>query len=216
MKSGTGDDPFADPFEEDETGEIEENETTTEPDGSPADADGSADDPADGAVPEPTSDSTSSAAITAKEPEATAEETETADGSTEPDGDIAADDATETSDDHDGPSDDLPGDAESTAETTSPPDAEAVESSDADAPDDSHIPWVLRRSSVKDDRPNITQFFLRDETDRAERTLRSDVEQILDKDVYTLDLREAAYLVAMEHPEEVAETLRDWGYDYLD
>lgn len=98
-------------------------------------------------------------------------------------------------------------------------DAETTSSTAADStgrPDDTHIPWVLRRSSVKDDRPNITQFFLRDETDRGERGLRSDVEQILDKDVYTLDLREAAYLVAMEHPEEVAETLRDWGYDYLD
>ena len=82
-----------------------------------------------------------------------------------------------------------------------------------DAPD---IPWVLRRSSVKADRPNVTQFFLRDETDRAERRFQSDVEDILDADVYTLDLREAAYLVAMRHPEEVAEELLDWGYEYLE
>jgi hypothetical protein len=107
---------------------------------------------------------------------------------------------------------------EATAEPTPESEQASPDSSDTtdDGPDDSHIPWVLRRSSVKDDRPNITQFFLRDETDRAERRLRSDVEEILDKDVYTLDLREAAYLVAMEHPDEVAETLRDWGYEYLD
>ena len=83
-------------------------------------------------------------------------------------------------------------------------------------PRDIEIPWVLRRGSVKDDRPNVTQFFLRDETDTAERRFKNEVEEIIDADVYTLDLREAAYLVAMRHPEEVAEELRAWGYDYLD
>lgn len=39
-------------------------------------------------------------------------------------------------------------------------------------PDASEIPWVLRRGAVKDDRPNVTQFFLRDETDRGERRLK--------------------------------------------
>ena len=139
MKSGTGDDPFADPFEEDddsaESEQVEDAEDVGDADTEPA---------------------------------------------SEPD------------------------------ETNSSSEANPAK------PDDSHIPWVLRRSSVKDDRPNVTQFFLRDETDRAERRLRSDVEEILDKDVYTLDLREAAYLVAMEHPDEVASMLRDWGYDYLD
>lgn len=83
-------------------------------------------------------------------------------------------------------------------------------------PDASEIPWVLRRGAVKDDRPNVTQFFLRDETDRGERRLKNEVEELLDGDVYTLDLREAAYRVAMRHPEEIAEELRSWGYDYLD
>lgn len=77
------------------------------------------------------------------------------------------------------------------------------------------IPWVLRRSSVKDDRPNMTQFFLQESTDRAEREFQREVEDILEKDVYLLDLREAAYQVAMEHPDEVAAVLREWGYDYL-
>jgi hypothetical protein len=78
------------------------------------------------------------------------------------------------------------------------------------------IPWVLRRGSVKDDRPNVTQFFLRDETDRGEQRLKADVEERLDGDVYTLDLREATYRIAMRHPDEIAEELRSWGYDYLD
>lgn len=81
--------------------------------------------------------------------------------------------------------------------------------------DSQDIPWVLRRDGVKDDRPNMTQFFLRDSTDQAERGFQQDVENILDKDVYLLDLREAAYQVAMDHPEEVAAVLEKWGYDYL-
>ena len=103
---------------------------------------------------------------------------------------------------------------EATSETASESEQASPASSDAtdaDGPDDSHIPWVLRRSSVKDDRPNITQFFLRDETDRAERRLRSDVEEILDKDVYTLDLREAAYLVARRTGAKLAEQSKDYS-----
>jgi hypothetical protein len=85
----------------------------------------------------------------------------------------------------------------------------------SDKIDSQDIPWVLRRDGVKDDRPNMTQFFLRDTTDQAERGFQQDVENILNKDVYLLDLREAAYQVAMEHPDEVADVLEEWGYDYL-
>lgn len=81
--------------------------------------------------------------------------------------------------------------------------------------DSQDIPWVLRRDGVKDERPNMTQFFLQDTTDQAERGFQQDVENILNKDVYLLDLREAAYQVAMDHPEEVAAVLEEWGYDYL-
>jgi hypothetical protein len=92
--------------------------------------------------------------------------------------------------------------------------ADATPDEPVDDGDD--IPWVLRRRSVKDDRPNVTQFFLRDETDRAERRFRGEVEERLDTDVYLLDLREAAYVVAMRHPDEVASLLGQWGYDYRD
>jgi flagellar biosynthesis/type III secretory pathway M-ring protein FliF/YscJ len=105
-------------------------------------------------------------------------------------------------------------DAETAASESSAAGAGAGAGS-AEAVDSADIPWVLRRGSVKDDRPNMTQFFLQDATDRAEREFQRDVENILEKDVYLLDLREAAYQVAMAHPEEVAEVLRDWGYDYL-
>lgn len=92
----------------------------------------------------------------------------------------------------------------------------AADASPADPNGEDGIPWILRRRSVKDDRPNVTQFFLRDETDRAERRFRGEVEERLDTDVYLLDLREAAYVVAMQHPEEVASLLGRWGYDYRD
>jgi len=37
---------------------------------------------------------------------------------------------------------------------------------------------------------------------------------MLDEDVLTLDVREAAYQVALQqHLEDVAEQLREWGYD---
>ncbi|WP_142861207.1 hypothetical protein [Salinigranum halophilum] len=116
----------------------------------------------------------------------------------EPAADVAVDAATDTD-----------GDADTETDTTSALDVDG-------AGDDDGIPWVLRRRSVKDDRPNVTQFFLRDETDRAERRFRGEVEERLDTDVYLLDLREAAYVVAMQHPDEVASLLGRWGYDYRD
>ncbi|WP_136602712.1 hypothetical protein [Salinigranum halophilum] len=116
----------------------------------------------------------------------------------EPAADVAVDAATATD-----------GDADTETDTTSALDVDG-------AGDDDGIPWVLRRRSVKDDRPNVTQFFLRDETDRAERRFRGEVEERLDTDVYLLDLREAAYVVAMQHPDEVASLLGQWGYDYRD
>lgn len=135
-----------------------------------------------------------------------------------------ADDPVATDDQSDGEDDTTADDRDATG--TAPPASADEPAAQASAPPESgpgdgqlarqDIPWVLRRGSVKDDRPNVTQFFLRDETDRAERRFQSDVEDRLDRDVYTLDLREAAYLVAMRHPDEVAAQLREWGYDYLD
>lgn len=87
--------------------------------------------------------------------------------------------------------------------------------SDTSATDDPEIPWVLRRSKVKEDRDEVRQFFLRDYVADGERDLRNTVEDRLGKDVRKLDLREAAYIVAQRHPEEVARELERWGYEYL-
>ncbi|RRJ29971.1 hypothetical protein [Halocatena pleomorpha] len=78
------------------------------------------------------------------------------------------------------------------------------------------IPWVLRRERVKDGRPEMIPTYVRQETADAEPEFVRDVEKIVGRDVYKFDVREAAMLVAMEHPEEVAAQLNDWGYKYLD
>lgn len=78
------------------------------------------------------------------------------------------------------------------------------------------IPWVLRRSRVKDDRPEMIPVYVREETADRESEFMRAVEDAVGKDVYKFDLREAAMLVAMNHPEEVAEQLNSWGYEYLD
>lgn len=76
------------------------------------------------------------------------------------------------------------------------------------------LPWIHRRDTVKSDRPEIIQMHVRESTVDGEDDLQDDVEDRLDDDVYALDLREAAYLVAMQHPDEVADQLREWGYDF--
>lgn len=78
------------------------------------------------------------------------------------------------------------------------------------------IPWVLRRSRVKDDRPEMIPVYVREETADRESEFMRAVEDAVGKDVYKFDVREAALLVAMNHPEEVAEQLNSWGDEYLD
>ncbi|WP_227133035.1 hypothetical protein [Halorubellus salinus] len=78
------------------------------------------------------------------------------------------------------------------------------------------IPWVLRRSRVKEDRENVHQFFLRDEYSTREDEIIEAVAGELDmrqKDLQKLDVREA--MVASADPEAIAAVLREWGYEYL-
>jgi DNA-binding SARP family transcriptional activator len=97
-------------------------------------------------------------------------------------------------------------------------DEEAAEELAEDAVDDeidrSDVPWVLRRDAVKDDRPHVHQLFVRDDTDGRARRAESRLEERLDMDVYRLDAREAIYLVGMDHLDEVAELLEEWGYNF--
>lgn len=80
--------------------------------------------------------------------------------------------------------------------------------------DRSQIPYTLRRDNVKDERPHVHQLFVTDETDDAAREAERDLEDRLDTDVYRLDAREAIYRIGMRHPEEVAELLEEWGYNF--
>lgn len=78
------------------------------------------------------------------------------------------------------------------------------------------IPWVLRRSRVKEDRENVHQFFLREKYSAREDEIIESVAAELDlrqKDIQKLDVREA--MVAAADPEDVAAVLREWGYEYL-
>ncbi|MFC6954536.1 hypothetical protein [Halorubellus litoreus] len=78
------------------------------------------------------------------------------------------------------------------------------------------IPWVLRRSRVKEDRENVHQFFLREEYSTREDEIIEAVAGELDmrqKDLQKLDVREA--MVASADPEAIAAVLREWGYEYL-
>ncbi len=80
------------------------------------------------------------------------------------------------------------------------------------------LPYYQRRSSVKEDRDDVLQFFVREDTAQGEDDLERAVADELDirpKELYKLDLREAALLVAMDHPEEVANKLREWGYEHV-
>jgi hypothetical protein len=107
--------------------------------------------------------------------------------------------------------------ADSTGETaqkeaiTDDNSGEAMSKAEADG-----IPWVLRRSRVKEDRENVHQFFLREEYSTREDDIIEAVAGELDmrqKDLQKLDVREA--MVAAADPEDIADVLREWGYEYL-
>ncbi|WP_433627557.1 hypothetical protein [Halomicrococcus sp. NG-SE-24] len=96
-------------------------------------------------------------------------------------------------------------------------DANSAEQVETDADDDGteaeRVPWAVRRNSVKSER-EMVQFYFRERTQERESEFRRDVEADAGFSTYLTDVREAAYLVAMEHPEEVAELLEDWGCEY--
>jgi len=75
------------------------------------------------------------------------------------------------------------------------------------------LPWKYSRDSAKSDR-DMVQFFLQSETQQLEGRAQSNLETMLGENVLLLDIREAAYQVALEqHLDNVAAQLREWGYD---
>lgn len=75
------------------------------------------------------------------------------------------------------------------------------------------LPYIYQRETVKDGRDQIP-FFLREPVQDEETTFINELEDELGEHVYKADAREAALLIAFEHPGEVAELLRQWGYDH--
>jgi hypothetical protein len=77
----------------------------------------------------------------------------------------------------------------------------------------SGLPWKYARENVKDGR-DMVQFYLQADTKALESQAVADLEAQLDETVLTFDLREAAYQVALQqHLDDVADKLREWGYD---
>jgi len=80
--------------------------------------------------------------------------------------------------------------------------------------DDEGLPRIYERSSVKGKRPEVIQLHVRKPTVDAEEEAFDDVKGRLEnKRVYLTDFREAAYLVALEHLDEVEAKMSEWGYD---
>jgi flagellar biosynthesis/type III secretory pathway M-ring protein FliF/YscJ len=75
------------------------------------------------------------------------------------------------------------------------------------------LPYIFERDSVKADRSMI-QYFLREEAASLEDDIQQAVEEEIGTDVYLTDVREAIIHVAAEHPDEIAEVLREWGYRF--
>jgi hypothetical protein len=76
------------------------------------------------------------------------------------------------------------------------------------------LPYIHSRDTVKEDRPNVHQLFVRDDTDREAKHAEMELEDILGEDVYRLDAREAIYLAGMQNLGDAADLLREWGYDW--
>jgi len=124
--------------------------------------------------------------------------------------DESIDDAAGTDTDVDG---DDPFDEEST-----PSEPEATSTTLPSIPEhpageSSPLPWIHRRDGVKDDRGHKTIHYTDHTVKRERRELRPALEERLGDDVELTDAREAAYLVGMDHLDEVADVLREWGYD---
>lgn len=199
MKKGSGDDPFADLEEEDD----EADDSGGEPHGSDVEVDGSPDssEESSSSTTERYTDSGGSGAA-----DSTAHgDAETADST----GDVDAE-----------PTDSTVGTSETADSTSEAPQKDAVTDESGDdgmsKAEADGIPWVLRRSRVKEDRENVHQFFLREEYSTREDEILESVADELDmrqKDLQKLDVREA--MVAAADPEDIAAVLREWGYEYL-
>lgn len=104
--------------------------------------------------------------------------------------------------------DKLEGTSQFTAEDDGPDEPSVSESISSTS---SGLPWIYARNGITDGRARTVQLHLQQSTLERERDALSDVD--IEESVNKADLREAAYLVGMGHLGEVADQLREWGYD---
>lgn len=106
----------------------------------------------------------------------------------------------------------------STSLGTDPQPDPAVEQHDDDrderSPSSGGLPWIYERDSITDGRAKTVQLHLQDSTLDEQRKARSDIEAELGESVKKADLREAALLVGLERINDVADQLREWGYNF--
>lgn len=81
------------------------------------------------------------------------------------------------------------------------------------APSQGKLPWIYRRSSITDGRAKTVQLHLQQSTLDDEHGELTEIEDRIEESVNKADLREAAYLVGLQHVDEVTDQLREWGYD---
>ncbi|WP_123623611.1 hypothetical protein [Halorubrum sp. CSM-61] len=106
-------------------------------------------------------------------------------------------------------------DSESTAEQTSDKPNNAIQSSSGRVSRSAQrdLPWVLTRNSITDGREQTVQLHLQQSTVDSQRETTRTLESELGEPIKKADLREAALLVGLRHTDEIAATLREWGYD---
>ena len=96
---------------------------------------------------------------------------------------------------------------------TRPKDAKIIDFGSQDKSDgNSSKSYYDRRDTVKENR-KMVQFFLREETQETEDEIHAEIEQEIEADVSLIDVREAIVRVAADHIGEIADELREWGYD---
>lgn len=103
---------------------------------------------------------------------------------------------------------DEPAESSPPSESTSQEETEPVSTS----PSETALPWLYRRNSITDGRAKTVQLHLQQSTLDEEHEGLRDVP--IQEAVQKADFREAAYLVGMQHLDEVAEQLQQWGYDF--
>lgn len=110
--------------------------------------------------------------------------------------------------------DDAPSDTDSSSSQATP-NRETTE--DPESRPSETYPYFVRRNNVGDERDTRLEIHVRNKVADQEATFRSALAEQLDaNEVSKTDAREFALLAAFQHPERVAELMRDEGFGALD